>query len=189
MSSKDTVFDILIDHGLDIRGRALYLQGEVDQERINKFVRLIRYLDKTAGEISVILCTEGGDVNLGFAAYDAIKECVNPVEITVIGTAHSMGSIILQAADHRVMTRHSRVCIHRGQMDVSGHFTDVRRAVAENEELDKICANIYLEKIVTVNPDFKMSQVQKIMDFDSYFSAERCLELGLIDEIEGDVQE
>lgn len=183
---KQTDFDILIEHGIDIRGRTIYLQGDVDQDNIHKFVKLIRYLDKTDGDICVILDSNGGDVNLGFAAYDSIKECKNAVEVKVIGTAMSMGSIILQAADHRVMTRHSRMMIHRGHMSIDGHFTDVKRAVEENQEMDKICALIYYEKMFDKEPNCKLNQVQKMMDFDTYISAQKALELGLIDEIDGE---
>ena len=187
MSDKrQTDFDLLMEHGIDIRGRTIYMQGEVDSENIHKFVRLVRYLDKTDGQITVILDSEGGDVNLGLAAYDAIKECRNPVEIKVVGVAMSMGSIILQAADLRVMTRHSRIMIHRGQVEVGGNFTDVKRAVQESDELDKICLAIYYDKINDKDPQFKMSQLQKMMDFDTYISAEKALEIGLIDQIEGD---
>ena len=184
---QQSLFDILIEHGIDIRGRTIYLQGEVDSENIHKFVKLIRYLDKTDGEITVILDSEGGDVNLGFAAYDSIKECRNPVEVRVMGVAMSMGSIILQAADNRVMTKHSRIMIHRGQMEVGGHFNDVKRAVKENDDMDKICLDIYFEKITDKDPSFKMVQLQKMLDFDTYISAEKALEIGLIDEIQGDV--
>jgi ATP-dependent Clp protease protease subunit len=190
MSDKrQTDFDILIEHGIDIRGRTIYLQGEVDQDNIHKFVKLIRYLDKTEGEIYIILDSGGGDVNLGFAAFDAIKECHNPVEVKVIGIAMSMGSIILQAADSRIMTRHSRMMIHRGQLEVGGHFTDVKRAVQENIEMDKICIDIYFEKIIEKDPQFKMAQLQKMMDFDTYISAEKALELGLIDQIDGEEED
>ena len=183
---RQTDFDILIEHGIDIRGRTIYLQGEVDGDNINKFIRLLKYLDKTDGEITVILNSGGGDVNLGFAAFDAIKGCGNTVSVKVVGIAMSMGSIILQAADHRVMTKHSRIMIHRGQMDVSGHFNDVKRAVKENDEMDKLCLDIYFNKIVEKDPNFKLAQLQKMMDFDTYMSADKALELGLIDSVEGE---
>lgn len=185
-NNRQTDFDILMEDGIDIRGRTIYLQGEVEEDNIYKFVKLIRYLDKTDGDITVVLDSRGGDVNLGFAAYDAIKCCTSPVEIKVIGVAHSMGSVILQAADNRVMTKHSRLMVHRGSMEVDGHFTDVKRAVKENDEIDKICVDIYFEKMLEKDKNFKKAQLEKFMDFDTYFSAERALELGLIDEIDGE---
>lgn len=183
---RQTDFDLLMEHGIDIRGRTVYLQGEVDDENIHKFIKLVRYLDKTDGHISIILDSNGGDVNLGLAAYDAIKECRNPVTVKVIGVAMSMGSIILQAADLRVMTKHSRIMIHRGSVAIDGNFNDVKRAMQESAELDKMCLDIYLDKIQDKDPDFRLAQLQKMVDFDTYISSDKALEMGFIDTIEGD---
>jgi ATP-dependent protease ClpP protease subunit len=71
-------------------------------------------------------------------------------------------------------------------MDVNGHFNDVKRAVQENDEMDKICMAIYLSKINEKDSGFKLAQLQKMMDFDTYISSEKALDLGLIDEIEGE---
>lgn len=186
MSNKQSSLDILLEHNFDIRARIIYLTEDITQESANKFVKILMFLDKTVGKINIILNTEGGDVSAGFAIYDSIKNCQNEVEIRVIGSAMSMGSIVLQAADKRIMTKNSRLMIHVGDMGVEGHFKNVKRAVAENEAMDKICVNIYLDKIQEIKPEFKKSQVQKLMEFDTYLSAEKCKELGLIDEIEGD---
>lgn len=188
MSKKNitTDFDLLISCNIDIRGRTIYLDGEIDQDSTSLFIKSLRYLDKTPGEITIILNSDGGDVSSGFAIYDSIKLCNNEVKIKVLGSAMSVSSIILQAADKRIMTANSRMMIHVGDMEVEGHFKNVKRAVAENEAMDKICVDIYLEKIKEVKSSFTKSQIQKLMEFDTYLSAQRCLELGLIDEIAGE---
>ena len=186
MSGKQTDFDILMDHQIDIRGRTIYLQGDIDREMINSRKMLLRWLDKSAGAITVVLDSDGGDVNLGFSFYDEVRDCNNEVTIRVSGVAMSMGSIILQAGDKRTITKNSKLMIHRGSMEVEGHFTDVQRAVAENKEMDDRCIDIYLAKIQEVNPKYKKNQLQKKMDFDTYITAKQCLELGLVDEIVGE---
>jgi ATP-dependent Clp protease protease subunit len=186
MSNKSSDFDILMEHGIDIRGRIIYLQGDVDKAVIHSRIKLLNYLDKTTGDITVVLDTEGGDVNLGFSFYDELRDCRNEVTIRVSGVAMSMGSIILQSGDKRTITKNSKIMIHRGEMAVEGHFTDVQRAVADNKDMDDRCVNIYLEKIKESKPKFSRSQVQKMMDFDTYISAQRALELGLVDEIVGE---
>lgn len=184
MSNKQTNLDILLEHGFDIRSRVIYIQDEIDKELSNKFIKILNFIDKTSGDITIILDSEGGCVTRGFKMYDAIKSCSNDVTIKVVGAAMSIASVILQAADTRIITENSKLMIHRGSMEVEGHFTDVKRAVAENEEDDKRCAAIYLEKIREVKPEYKPSQVQKLMDFDTYLNAKKCLELGLVDEVE-----
>ena len=186
MSGKQSDFDILMEHGIDIRGRLIYLQGDVDRTIIHSRIKLLKYLDKTQGPITIILDSDGGDVNLGFSFYDEVLLCNNTVTINVSGVAMSMGSVILQAADKRIINKNSKIMIHRGSLEVEGHFNDVKRAVAENDDMDKRCMDIYLEKIQEVKPNFKRSQLQKMMDFDTYISAQEALELGLVDEIAGD---
>lgn len=189
MSSKDTVFDILIDHGLDIRGRIIYLSGEVDEEMSAKFIKLLKYLDKTSGDIEVVLNSCGGCVTSGLAIHDVIKACINPITIRGYGAVMSIATIILQGADTRVISKNCRMMIHRGSTVIGGDFNLVEKAFKEEKELEKIMCDIYMEKILETNPDFKRSQLDKLMDTDSYFSPERALELGLIDEIEGEEQE
>jgi ATP-dependent Clp protease protease subunit len=186
MSGKQSDFDILIEHGIDIRGRIVYLQGEIEEEKIDKFQKLVRYLDKTSGDITIVLDSEGGCVNKGFAAYDCIRECDNDVVVKVCGVAMSMASVILQAGDRRVITPNSRIMIHRGEIEVSDHVTNVENALKESKELEDKMMKIYLEKIKENKPNFKTSQLKKMLDFDTYVSAQNALELGLVDEVLGE---
>jgi ATP-dependent Clp protease protease subunit len=185
-SSKDTVFDLLIDHGIDIRGRILYLQGEVDEDMYNKFVKLLKYLDKTTGDIEIVLNSCGGCVTSGFAMYDAIKACNNPVTIKCYGAVMSIASLILQAADKRIISENCRMMIHRGETALAGDFNIVKKAMQEEMELDRMLCDVYFDRMTDKNPEYKRAALEKLMDTDSYFSAEKALELGLIDEIEGD---
>lgn len=185
MSQKQSDFDILIEHGVDIRKRLIYLQGDVDHSVIHKFIKILKYLDKTQGDIQIVLDSDGGDVNLGLATYDAIQNCTNSIEIRVEGVAMSMGSIILQAADKRVITKHSRIMIHIGSMGLEEqHFTNVERAVEETKKLDKMCRDIYFDRMKDKNPKVRKTKLDNMMLFDSYISAEEALELGLVDEVD-----
>ncbi len=188
-NGKQTDFTILMDYNLDIRSRTIYLDDEIDRDSAGLFIKCLRYLDKTTGQINVVLNCEGGCVSNGFAIYDAIKLCDNEVEIKVLGSAMSMATIIVQAGDKRVMSANSRMMIHRGEIAVGDHVTNVKRAVKESDKLETMMMNIYFEKIKEAKPDFKKAQLQKMMDFDTYISADKCLELGLIDEIGGESEE
>jgi len=183
-SNKQTDFDILMEYGVDLRRRALDLKGEVDQPIIHRFIKLLKFLDKTQGEITISLDSEGGDVNLGLAAHDVIKNCENGVTIIVEGVAMSMGSIILQAADKRVITKNSRIMIHRGDVCLEGNLNDVKKDLEETLILDKMCVDIYYERILERNPDFKRAKLEKMMDSNHYISAEEALELGFVDDID-----
>lgn len=182
-SNKQTDFDILMEYGVDLRKRTLDLKGDVDQAIIHSRLKLLKFLDKTQGEITIYLDSVGGDVNLGLAAHDVIKNCDNPVEIVVEGVAMSMGSIILQAADRRIITKNSRIMIHRGDVCLEGNLNDVKKDLEETLVLDRMCVDIYYERITDKNPDFKRAKLEKMMDSNHYISAEEALELGLVDDI------
>lgn len=189
MSGKQTDFDILMNYNMDIRSRTIYLDDEIDQDSGSLFIKCLRYLDKTTGQINVVINCEGGCVSNGFAIYDAIKLCNNTVEIKVIGMVMSMATIILQAGDKRLMSENSRFMLHRGEIALDDHVTNVERAIKESKDLENKMIEIYLDKIQEIQPDFKTSQLKKLLDFDTYISAQRCLELGLIDEIDGEDSE
>lgn len=174
-----------MNYGIDIRFRTIYLDDEISEESASLFVKCLRYLDKTAGNILIILNSDGGCVSSGFAIYDAIKLCINEVEIKVVGSAMSMASIILQAADKRCMSENSRMMIHRGEISLNDHISNVERAMKESTAVENIMINIYLSKIQESIPDFTRSKVKKLLEFDTFMSAEKCLELGLIDDIDG----
>lgn len=187
MSGKQqTDFDILMDYDIDIRSRTLFFQESVDEESSANFIKKLKYLDKTIGDITIIMNSGGGCVTSGFAMYDSIKDCQNQVTIRVVGCAMSIASIVLQAADKRIMGKNARLMIHRGELSVNDHVTNVKKAVRESDELEDMMIGIYMEKIKESKKTFRRSELQKLLDFDTYISADRCLSLGLIDEIIGD---
>lgn len=184
--NKQSNFDILIEHDLDIRGRVIYVQSEIDSDVSAKFIKLLKYLDKTAGDIEIVLNSEGGCVTSGLAMHDAIKWCHNPVTIKCYGAVMSIASVILQAADTRVMSKYCRMMIHRGSTEVAGEYNTVKKAMAEEAQLDKIMCDVYMNRLQEANPNFKRAVLDKMMDTDTYISSSEALNLGLIDEIESE---
>ena len=69
--------------------------------------------------------TIGGDWNDGMAIYNAIA--LSPCHITILGYANvcSMSSIILQAADVRLLMPDTDFMIHFGEMSTEGYSLSV----------------------------------------------------------------
>ena len=72
--------------------------------------------------IEMILNSEGGSVIDGLGFYDFLAHVGTRVDLTirVCGMAASMAGIILQAATHRVMSKHSLLMIHEVSNDYMG---------------------------------------------------------------------
>jgi ATP-dependent protease ClpP protease subunit len=118
--------------------------------------------------------------------YDAIKVCNNHVTVKVFGYVMSMGSIIIQAADKRVMSPNSRMMIHYGSNGYYGHNKDFIRWAEEAKRIDGEMEAIYIEKIKEKNPTFSMHKLKEMCRFDTFLSSKEALQTGLIDEILGE---
>ena len=109
-------------HELDVHvpSRTLLLFGEINAESTSKFVKNFHALEQSDAPITILLNTDGGDQDQGMVIHDIIMASAAPVTIMVTGCAYSMGSVILQAADKRVVTKYSSVMFHRGYITQAG---------------------------------------------------------------------
>lgn len=187
--------DNFFNHGVDLKTRTIYMgscsedeNGESGTdfrmaERIIKSLHLIKAHSKSRATINIIMNNIGGDESHGFAIFDAIRSVKLPVNITVLGNACSMGSIILQAANKRIISRHAVMLLHYGEITISGHSLNTERAIAFQRRLNSVMESIYLERIRVKHPSFNLKQLQEMIKLDCWLSAEEALELGLVDEI------
>jgi len=220
---KDDV-DQFMDNDIYLPTRTIYIgstsadeNGEsgVDflmAERVVKTLHILDTYDVDArnGEkpISILTNNVGGDVNHGMAIFDAISSCKNHITMKVYGHAMSMGSIILQAADKRLMTKNSRIMIHYGYASSNAHAKTTYKWNNENKKWDLWMEDLFLKKIdnrkillweyLTMvdkedeipknNSKNKLISITRdrlkvMLDFDTIIGAEMALKLNLIDEI------
>jgi len=197
--NKESI-DRFYDYDIYTETRTIYIgsvesdmdKGEsgTDAAMAERAIKGLHLLDTSApvGDkaITVIMNNPGGDYYHGMAIYDAIKSCKNHVTVVIYGHVMSMGSIILQAADKRVMTQNSTLMIHYGYINADGASKNFERIAAENKRLDKVTEKILLDRIKQKNPKFLPNKIKEMLEFDTFLTAEQALELGLIDEILGE---
>lgn len=189
--SKDAI-DQFHDYGLYIPQRTLYMGSELVSEEsesgtdalmAERMIKNLLILDKEGEEICIVMNNLGGDVTHGLAIYDAIKACKSKIIIKAFGHAMSMGSVIFQAADERVMAPSAVMMIHVGSTSNAGHANTVYRQIAESQRLDKLVDHIYLEKIREKHPTFSPQRLKGMLNHDTYLPAAQAVELGLADRI------
>ena len=184
---KDYV-ELFHDHGVFIPTKTIRVTGEVDEEMYDNLLANLHSLDSKTGEITIKLMSEGGSVTVARAIYDLIRGCKNVVRIIVYGEAASAATIILQAADMRVMAPNSKIMIHVGSEGIGrDHPRNVDKAYAECRVDEKWMEDIYMEKIKLVKKRFTRQKMKDLLQWDMSMSPKEALEMGLIDKI-GEIQ-
>lgn len=157
--------DKFFEYNIDLTNRTIYIGSAerlgddddewgsgVDFKMAEYAIKGLMLLEAAVPEggkpITIILNNPGGSEYHGMAIYDAIKSCRNQVIIKVFGYAASMGSLILQAGDKRMMAPNSRFMIHYGTWGTYDHPKTVYKNVEEGKRWDLIFENIYLDKML-----------------------------------------
>lgn len=186
------------EYGIHVPTRTIYMGSElvddeggengVDALMAERATKNLHTLDSASQDpITIILNSPGGLVFHGMAIYGAIMSCRSHVKIIVRGQASSMGSLILQAADERILDPYSIVMIHHGSDGYdANHTKNVRKWVDFGKRYDKVLNEIYLERIKEKHPDFSTSKLDKLLDFDTILTAREAVDLGLADSVLGD---
>lgn len=194
-------------------GSQMYVDGEesgTDHLLAEKMTKLLHILDSQAPNgdkpINIIMNNPGGSVVHGMAIYDAIKLCKNHITVKVIGQASSMGSIILQAADRRLMTQNSKILIHWGEITIGSNNRNVYKHISDSKKDDAWMVDMFMEKVsgreIPLSLYLKLigkeeeapknsvkkvkiekKQLEKMLDFDTILDAETALLLNFIDEV------
>jgi len=182
---KDEI-ELLHVYGIYPSKRLLLLSTAIDEDSAREVCGNLIAMDFTEGPITLVLNTPGGEWYNGMAIYDTIKACKN--RITILGKGHvmSMGTIIMQAADERIVTPHCRLMIHHGGDGYVGNSLDFIKAGAEATALQNIMVDIYLKCIREKKPTYTKKALMTLLGSDTYMSAADFVELGLADKVDGD---
>ncbi len=189
--------DKFFDYGINVPTRTIYIgsaeyDGDDDETGVDhcmaeRSIKALHLLDMSSADgeapIHIIMNNPGGSVIHGLAIYDAIRACKNHIDITVFGMAMSMGCIILQAADERIIAPNARLMIHYGSWGVDADNKNVERSVNEMKVWNKWLENMLLARIREVHPKFPKKKVEEMCTTDTYFSAQEAIDIGLADKV------
>lgn len=112
-------------------------------------------------------------------AYSKRSGGTHHITITARGMAASMGSILLQAADKRVVGKYSHVLIHQLSGGAIGTFEHMRDTMDRFDMWNEQILDIYMERAKMSRKTFERSWSRR----DWWLSAARAVELGIADEI------
>jgi ATP-dependent Clp protease protease subunit len=163
----------------DEETREIYLTGEIDLSVYQTVVAAIKHLDKTNGNINLIINTPGGEGASGMAIVDVIKMARNKVIGNCFGQCMSMGMSVLQACDTRLSSPNCRFMIHNAVWSPSEmSLRETRLGVKELETLNESVINSLLEK-----SGLTLAEVKNLCDAETFMSAETAMGYGFLDGI------
>jgi ATP-dependent protease ClpP protease subunit len=139
-------------------------ESGVDNLMAEYFIKGMHILETTNDkEISIVMNNPGGDWYHGMAIFDSIKCSPCPTIVKVYGHAMSMGSVILQAADYRIMMPNARFMIHYGYDGRYGHSKIFERWSDEGKKVNHQMENIYLDSIMKRDDEQTPDVLEKVL--------------------------
>jgi ATP-dependent Clp protease protease subunit len=181
-------------HGVDISGSSYEgIEPGVEYIMATKVIKNLHFFRKqsTKDPVLIHLHTCGGVWEEGMAIYDTIRSMPYPVTMISYTHARSMSSIILQAADKRVLMPSSYFMFHYGTLGTDGDAKSVYSQVDFTKQQDEVMIDIYVD-CVRNSEKFKDQSETKIrktlVDImnkkgDVFLKAEEAIEWGFADEI------
>jgi ATP-dependent Clp protease protease subunit len=164
-----------------LKDRIIFLGEEVNEHSMNLCIMQMLFLDREDPHMAIefYINSPGGSVVDGLALYDVMHTISAPVNTTCVGTAASMGAILLcGGTGTRSALPNSRIMIHQVSSGARGKSADLRIQMAETDKLENILFQILADKTGKT-----LKQIAKDCDRDYYLSSEEAKTYGLIDSV------
>lgn len=206
--SEDSIYDIHA-HDINLKTNEIFLFGiqdyiagvgsedsaepGIEYVIANRFLRNMHLCMRSnpGKPLLIHMKTNGGYWEEGMAIYDAIKAYPSPVTILSYTHARSMSSLILLAANKRVLMPNSYFMFHDGTMAIDGTTKQVESGVEFGKSATDTMMDIYVRamKEQGMMSDKSEKQIYRWLRSemdkkeDVYIPAKQAVELGFADEV------
>ena len=165
-----------------LKTRQIILSGEVNKELAEKIVKQLFIMEADSSEkpVYIYIDSPGGDVDSGFAIFDAIRFISCPVYIVGIGLIASAAALILLSVpkENRFGFENRRYLIHRPLSEMRGVATDVEIYAKEMEN-----TRLVINKVISEQTGQSLEKVTQDTERDYWLSSLQACEYGLISKI------
>ena len=157
------------------------LSGEVDQDLAERIIAELLILDAESHDpIRMIITSQGGHVDSGFAIHDTIRFIGSDVIAIGAGWVASIAVPIMFGAkkEHRFALPHTRFLLHQPSGGAGGVLQDIR---IEAQELLKIRERLY--EMIAEETGQTVDKIRKDSDRNFWMNSEEAKEYGIISKI------
>ena len=136
-------------------------------------------------ELEVIINSGGGSVFPASEIYTALRDYAGNIIVKIVGLAASAASVVAMAGTKVLMSPTAQMMIHNVTTYAEGDYRDMEHTAEILKNANDTIANAYRLKSGKTQ-----EELLALMDNETWMTAQKAKELGLIDEImfEDDVQ-
>lgn len=168
-------------YSLLLKERIVFLGTPINDQIANLIVAQLLFLDHEDPQrpVQMYINSPGGVINAGLAIYDTIHMIQAPVDTIAVGLAASFGTILLAGATgRRYALPNATIHLHQPLGGAEGQASDIEIAakyILRQRDL--------LNNILRKHTKMTDEEIKQYTDRDFYMTAERAMELGVIDEV------
>lgn len=164
-----------------LKTRTVLISGGVDDKLAEKVMGQLLILDADNHDpIRVMITSQGGHVDSGFAIHDMLRFIESPVVTIGAGWVASIAVPILFGApkERRFTLPHTRFLLHQPSGGAGGQATDIR---IEAEEILKVRER--LNALIAHETGQSVERITKDSDRNFWMDAEQAKDYGLVSKV------
>lgn len=137
--------------------------------------------NKNIPTVNVYINSPGGSVNEGIAIYNILKRTRAYVRVFIDGFACSIASVIAMAGNAIYMPKSSMQMVHNAWTVAMGNSEELRKVADDLDKINEVVISAYMSKFKGTE-----KELRKLLNDESYLTAEECLKYGLCTKIVDD---
>ena len=165
-----------------LKDRIIFLGGPIDDTVANLIIAQLLFLESEDPDkdVQMYINSPGGSVTAGLAIYDTMQYIKPDVATICLGSAASMGALLLSsgAKGKRYALPYSRIMVHQPWGGAQGQATDVEIHAREILRLREL-----LNEILAGNTGQPLAKIQQDTERDYFTSSAQAKEYGIIDHL------
>ena len=165
-----------------LKERVIFVTGPIEDYGASLITAQLLFLEaeNPKKEIHMYINSPGGLVTAGLAIYDTMQYVRPPVQTLCIGQAASAASLLLCAGKkgERFALPNARIMVHQPSASYYGQAADIARHAQEIVKLKRRLNEIYAK-----HTGQTVEAIEKMLDRDTYMTAEEAKSFGLLDQV------
>ena len=165
-----------------LKERIIFIGDAISDVLANIVIAQLLFLDAEGDkkDIKIYINSPGGSVTAGMAIYDTMQYVRSDVSTICMGTAYSMGTVLLAAGakGKRFILPNAEVLLHQVMGGVEGQAIDIK---IRAEHILKVKDR--LNKILASHTGQSIKKIEQDSDRDYFMTAEEAVKYGVVDKI------